>query len=658
MANPTFALSATGLVASKGRLMRMLDACLLPLGFPLLVLILGQYLGNYIGADSGWEAIAGAPFSGFVGHTLIRNCNILFLNWMVLSAFWAPILLLSRRPRPTMLVFLSVYLLMILGNALKVKYRSEPLFPWDIGQLWQMLPLANSYLVSLGAILALPLVAGAGISWLASCAKLRSLTRAQIIVTGVLCAVSWAILSYVIIIVGPNKHLKDARHLEDPLLNITWAPLENAKANLLPLMLAMNVHIMDISAPANYEGASQQLLGDRHPLLQEQTAPKADELPDIVIVLSESFFNLNRFPSLRFNTDPTPSFTAEEAEYGANVVTPAYGGGTANVEFEILTGLRMAMLPSGAIPYMQYITKPLPTALPQYLKTLGYETMGIHTFEGSFWKRKQVYPLLGIDRFIDSSQFAEAPLRGPFIRDSAMADRILKELDSGSKKPKFIFAATMENHGGYADPSRYTDRKLRALNAPTPEMQVMLDNYAEGMHDADQSFAALAAAVRQRERPTLLIFFGDHLSVPLHMMEDAEMVSSDHYDLLTADEQRKIHTVQAILVSNQASVGWPDRHFQMNDMGPQMLRAAGIPMSPYWQMVDAASHEMPAHIHEFSENAAGQLTTGLGAKKGQYLRTMQLLTYDLLFGDQHLVKHLNELAPHYVARNETVVRTN
>jgi len=445
--------------------------------------------------------------------------------------------------------------------------------------------------------------------------------------------------------IGPNRHLKDTRNLNDPLMNVSWSARDNVKANLLPLSLAMNSHLMRINTPSDYSASGvRQIDSSFHETDYPQLGHAS--LPDVVIVLSESFFNLNRFPDLKFNTDPTPSFTHEEVKYGADVVSSAFGGGTANVEFELLTGLRTASLPIGSIPYLQYVQRDLPVSLPNYLKKIGYETIGIHPFDGNFWKRKEVYPHLGIDRFIDESGFVNPERKGPFISDLSFARKILEELDDNHGKPKFIFAASMENHGSYDDPARYSEMPVRSLNPATPAMKVVLDNYANGMHDADASMAYLADAVRHRSRPTVFVFFGDHLSIPLYMLVDAKQISSDNYDLVTPEEQKKIHTVQALLISNQENVRWPERHFQMNDMAPQLMQAAGIPVSPYWNLVDEMSHEVPAHIFEFSEDAHGKVTYAKDLQNSVYQRQLNLLSFDLMFGDQHIVRNMNK---HYEA---------
>ena len=74
------------------------------------------------------------------------------------------------------------------------------------------------------------------------------------------------------------------------------------------------------------------------------------------------------------------------------------GRGTAKTEYEFLTGNSMAFLPSGSIPYQQYVLEPT-ASLASLLKENGYRTLAIHPGERTSWQRNQAYPLLGFDQF-------------------------------------------------------------------------------------------------------------------------------------------------------------------------------------------------------------------------------------------------------------------
>ena len=56
-----------------------------------------------------------------------------------------------------------------------------------------------------------------------------------------------------------------------------------------------------------------------------------------------------------------------------SMFSPEFGGMTANVEFEALTGFSNAFLPYGSIPYQQYVRGPVPS-LATFFRSEGYET--------------------------------------------------------------------------------------------------------------------------------------------------------------------------------------------------------------------------------------------------------------------------------------------
>ena len=111
------------------------------------------------------------------------------------------------------------------------------------------------------------------------------------------------------------------------------------------------------------------------------------EKPDIIMVMSESFWDVTSLPNTRITPDPIPFMRANRS---GSVFSPEFGGMTANVEFEALTGFSNAFLPAGSIPYQQYIRRPLPS-LATFLRSEGYETKAIHPFAGWFWNRSVVY---------------------------------------------------------------------------------------------------------------------------------------------------------------------------------------------------------------------------------------------------------------------------
>lgn len=261
--------------------------------------------------------------------------------------------------------------------------------------------------------------------------------------------------------------------------------------------------------------AVAQLLGQAGTAVRERMQAVPDRraaLPDIVAIQSESFFD----PSIMHgyeHSDLTPNLHRLAAEgSGGPLHVPTYGGGTIRTEFEVLTGLSLRYFDNMQFPYLQMNRKVMPSMV-RVLRAHGYETVAIHGNDPSFWNRTAAFKAIGFDRFVSRADFpADAPNDGKYMADSAMTDEIMAQLkDSGP--PQFLFAISIEAHGPYDVPPK--DIAARdAIPVPagvTGEDKLELQNYLYHMQHADQELGRLAALLAKRDRPTLLLFYGDHL---------------------------------------------------------------------------------------------------------------------------------------------------
>lgn len=239
-------------------------------------------------------------------------------------------------------------------------------------------------------------------------------------------------------------------------------------------------------------------------------------LPDVVVILSESFWDVTKLPSVRITPDPLENFRKIAPEgISGTMTSPMFGGKTAAVEFEVLTGNSMALLPKGSIPYQQYVFDGFPS-LPRLFRENGYRTSAVHTFEKSFFNRAGAYPKLGFDRFVAKEDIPDPKYEGPFISDETFTDEILKRLDDGSDgKPSFLFGISMENHFSYEGhkfDAFDVDVSASGGNLDAEDL-VTIRNYAQGIRAADRQLGRLVEILRKRERPTAVLFFGDHLGI-------------------------------------------------------------------------------------------------------------------------------------------------
>ncbi len=205
------------------------------------------------------------------------------------------------------------------------------------------------------------------------------------------------------------------------IIPMMWDQKENYASNGFALAFALNVPMAHVTAPPGY--SEKAIAAIERP---DVAASMPDEKPDIIMVMSESFWDPAILPNVSITPDPIP--TVRELRSGS-MFSPEFGGMTANVEFEALTGFSNAFLPAGSIPYQQYVRAPVPS-LATFLKSQGYATRAIHPGTNWFWNRTPVYADFGFDDFKSEENLPAMEKRGPLASDASMTDEIIREADA------------------------------------------------------------------------------------------------------------------------------------------------------------------------------------------------------------------------------------
>lgn len=274
------------------------------------------------------------------------------------------------------------------------------------------------------------------------------------------------------------------------------------------------------------------------------TRKPPSELPDIVVVQSEAFFDPGVLKGISYG-EFVPNFERLAATgITGSLTTPTYGGGTIRTEFETLTGYPMQAFPSVLYPYYGLASAWMPS-VPRRLAALGYSTTLYHPFKGSFWNRRQVMPELGFQHAYYRQSFTGAERAGAYVSDQALFNYVLAHLDDGGQGPHYAMAITMENHGPWDfDPGKLA-KMLNGRSLPkglsaagTQEMVYYLSHLVNG----DAALGDFAKRLLARPRWTVLLFYGDHLPALPSAFADL------HFDDHDLDFQE--HT-RYMLVSNR-----------------------------------------------------------------------------------------------------------
>lgn len=231
----------------------------------------------------------------------------------------------------------------------------------------------------------------------------------------------------------------------------------------------------------------------------------------VVAIQSESFFDARRLhPAIRHDILSHYDRIGAQSLQRGRLQVPAWGANTMRTEFSFLSGIDSASLgPHRFNPYQTLIHQPVSTLASQ-LRARGYRTLCIHPYPSDFFQRSRVYPLMGFDEFIDSSEFIDAERFGPYISDAAVSAKI-HDILQAANAPTFIFAITMENHGPLHLEKVDAEDERGLYTGPVEAGLEDLSVYLRHLRNADRMVAQMQKSLASQTRPGLLCFYGDHV---------------------------------------------------------------------------------------------------------------------------------------------------
>ncbi len=302
-----------------------------------------------------------------------------------------------------------------------------------------------------------------------------------------------------------------------------------------------------VVSPEKYSEPIVQDILDRQKTLPTTSKTK----PNIIYVQLESFFDANYMKELTFSENPVPNFSALRSTCTNGLLSvPGVGAGTANTEFEVLTGMNLDHFGVGEYPYMTTImNKPL-ESLASVLSGIGYGTHAIHNNNATFYDRDIVYANLCFDTFtsIEYMNQVEYNPRG-WAKDSVLTGEIVNALRSTEGRD-FVFAVSVQPHGKY--PSVLQEE------VPIVEVGGMADEarqngfayYLGQLKECDAFIAELTAEMKRFDEPTVVVFYGDHLpsfNIQLEELsygdnQTTEYILWSNFDMKR--EQRDLQTYQ------------------------------------------------------------------------------------------------------------------
>ena len=194
--------------------------------------------------------------------------------------------------------------------------------------------------------------------------------------------------------------------------------------------------------------------------------------PNIIFLQLESFFDPELVNFLNISEDPIPYYRQLMKDYSSGYLrVPVVGAGTANTEFETISGMSLRYFGAGEYPYKSVLSEETCESAPYVLKNLGYATHAIHNNEANFYSRRSVFSRLGFDTFTSEEympDISDVTATG-WVKDHILTKEIIKTLDA-TDEPDYIYTISVQGHGDYpTEPVRDDPDVLQAEVTLTTE---------------------------------------------------------------------------------------------------------------------------------------------------------------------------------------------
>ncbi|PEW16825.1 LTA synthase family protein [Bacillus cereus] len=557
------------------------------------------------------------------------------LSFVVIYAIYILVYNLIGKVFLSMVLTSCTLVILCIVNYLKLIFRGDPLYPSDFTQITHMqsvIPMVMDYFswsyifVIIVSIVAC-IVAGIYMRRYIQNVKIHLGIRALLVVGSIFVLYAYGNFANTFM----NKVFQ-----KSGVDFVLWNQNENYASNGFVLGFISNLDTTVMEKPKNY--SKENMLQIANDIKKQYSGnignQKKKEKPNIIFVMSESFWDPTKVTNLSFSEDPVPNLHHYIENFpGGQTISPTFGGNTANVEFEALTSYSMSLLKPGSIPYQQVITnkKEIPS-IPTALKKEGYYTSAIHSFGRTFFKRDDVYKVLGFDKFNAEDTMKNVDIDGDYISDLAISKEIIAELEE-QKQPTFIHAVTMQNHFPFTE-GRFGENLIEISGLENEESKGELETYTEGLRRSDEALQYLIEQLDNLDRPTLLVFFGDHLP---SLGTNKSFYKENGYITNEKTPSERLAMAQTPLLM-YANFDMPNDNLGLVSpihFSNLIFDYAGLNKSLFYQFLSELYKEIPVLRDELKVDKNGEVINDLTKKQKEMLEQYKMLQYDLLVGNQY-----------------------
>lgn len=366
----------------------------------------------------------------------------------------------------------------------------------------------------------------------------------------------------------------------------------------LPYCFSASLFNTGISETNGYTKKAMAKIDKDGELNQTATSRSSDELPNIIVVQLESYFDVANAEFFTTSEDACPNLHNLYQNYSNGYFkVPSVGAGTANTEFEVLTGMNLRYFGPGEYPYKTYSKKHPTESAATALASLGYGTHALHDNTGNFYSRANVFNNMGFDTFT-SKEFMNVlqTTENGWAKDEILTHHIMEAMDT-TKQEDFVFTVSVQGHGNYPETQVIENPKIKVEGIEDEALKNKWEYYVNQVYEMDQFVGDLIKAVEERNEPSVVVFYGDHLPTMGLKAEDLK--------------SRYLYNTNYVI--------WDNIGLQKHDKN-----------IPAYQLMSEVLNRLDIH--------SGTVFNYHQQRKGtkNYLSDLELLQYDILYGKQYV----------------------
>lgn len=587
-----------------------------------------------------------------VQWVMTERIKIVLVNVAIAFAITIIIMAITNRWWIATGISVVVYAGWIVASMLKIAARNEPIIPTDLTTLaapGAMLGMVSPSVIMIVILTLIVILVGA--AWIehrigkSARFSLRGRLLTAVLAVAYLGSFSFANHSSSII-------YKQLQNMDD--IPYFYSQLRGAKLNGTLLQFANNVDVHTMNKPHGYSRATMMKIAQKYQRagvsINRQRLHSSVDKQNLVFVLSESYSDPSRVPGLKIHGgDPIP-YLHELKKHSTSglMLSSGYGGGTANMEYQALTGLSIANFsPTMPTPYSQLV--PYQRRAFAINQLFPY-SIGIHPFTANLYSRKAVYRKFKFNKFYhfdggSKITYTKKIQNSPRVSDDSAYREITLNLH---RQPhgKFVQMATMQNHMPY-NPSYYHHRQFKVTGKGfnNSDQQAQIETYIQGIHYTDAALRSWIKQLDAMKQPVTVVWYGDHLPGIYHGLPMGK------YGVPLHETDYFIYSNAAARKLNRTKISHQYKLVSPNNFGALALEQMNVKVSPYFALLTKVAHDIPATSLPTNgtskNNAAHQSGRDFVNDRGQHVHLTkqqqhlfhdyQLVQYDLIAGHHYLL---------------------